>query len=141
MLRGEPIFLHIGVFILLEGGTIGGVIDRLLKKGWISRVTSTKDRRSRELALRVGRRVSGVRLGDPKSRWGSCSPEGGLSYSWRLILAPPFVLDYVVAHEVAHLVELNHGRRFWRLVAELVGDIDAPRAWLRANGTRLLRHG
>ena len=51
------------------------------------------DRRSRELALRVGRRVSGVRLGDPKSRWGSCSPEGGLSYSWRLILAPPFVLD------------------------------------------------
>jgi predicted metal-dependent hydrolase len=97
--------------------------------------------RSRELASRIGRRVTGIRLGDPKSRWGSCSPDGGLAYSWRLILAPPDVLDYVVAHEVAHLQELNHGRRFWRLVGELVPDVDGPRAWLRRNGTRLLRYG
>jgi hypothetical protein len=98
-------------------------------------------RRSRELAERIGHQIRGVRLGDPRSRWGSCSPDGRLAYSWRLVLAPPFVLDYVVAHEVAHLVHLNHGKRFWRLVSLLVGDIDTPRLWLNRHGPRLLRHG
>ncbi|MGQ0662379.1 MAG: M48 family metallopeptidase [Pseudomonadota bacterium] len=97
--------------------------------------------RSRAFAERLGRTVRRVRLGDPKSRWGSCSATGGLAYSWRLVLAPPWVMDYVVAHEVAHLVEPNHGMRFWRLVGEFVADIDAPRAWLRRHGPRLLRHG
>jgi predicted metal-dependent hydrolase len=97
--------------------------------------------RSRELAHRIDRRIASVRLRDPKSRWGSCAPNGSLAYSWRLILAPPFVLDYVVAHEVAHLVHPDHGPRFWKLVAELCGDTAAPRAWLNQNGPRLLRYG
>ena len=97
--------------------------------------------RSRDYAARVDRPVASIRLGDPKSRWGSCSPDGAIAYSWRLILAPPDVLDYVVAHEVAHLIELNHGRKFWRLVGELVGDVTGPRDWLRRNGTQLLRYG
>lgn len=92
-------------------------------------------------AARVERRVKHVRLRDPKSRWGSCAADGGLSFSWRLVLAPAAVLDYVVAHEVAHLVHANHGTRFWRLVTELAGDAEAPRAWLRAHGARLLRYG
>lgn len=97
--------------------------------------------RSRALAARIGKSVTSVRLGDPRSRWGSCSSDGGLAYSWRLILAPPFVLDYVVAHEVAHLAHPNHGPRFWRQAAELCGDTDTPRAWLNRHGPRLLRFG
>jgi predicted metal-dependent hydrolase len=97
--------------------------------------------RSQVQAARIGRTVASVRLGDPRSRWGSCSAKARLAYSWRLVLAPPGVLDYVVAHEVAHLCELNHSRRFWRLVASLVGDVDGPRRWLAQNGAALLRIG
>jgi predicted metal-dependent hydrolase len=97
--------------------------------------------RSRVYAERVGRAIAGVRIGDPKSRWGSCSARGGLAYSWRLVLAPPDVMDYVVAHEVAHLVEHNHGRRFWTLVDNLTSASHAARSWLRRNGNTLLRYG
>ncbi len=97
--------------------------------------------RTHRLAARLGQRVATLRLTDPAGRWGSCSAEAGIAFSWRLILAPPPVMDYVVAHEVAHLVELNHGRRFWRLVEELAGDSRAPRAWLRRHGAQLLRYG
>ena len=97
--------------------------------------------RTRVFAERIGRRVSAIRLGDPRSRWGSCSAAAAIAYSWRLVLAPRSVVDYVVAHEVAHLAELNHGRPFWRLVGTLAGEIDGPRSWLKANGTRLLRYG
>ncbi len=85
-----------------------------------------------------------VAIGDPRSQWGGCSAKGRLSFSWRLLLAPEPVLDYVVAHEVAHLKERNHGRRFWALTARLaaeVGVVDEARAWLRRNGARLHRYG
>ena len=78
---------------------------------------------------------------DTVSRWGSCTARGDLAFSWRLILAPEAVLDYVAAHEVAHLKHLNHGPRFWALVAHLTAEVDGPRRWLKANGTRLLRYG
>lgn len=97
--------------------------------------------RSRALAASIGRQVARVRISDPKSRWGSCSSRGGLSYSWRLILAPPDVLGYVVAHEVAHLVEHNHGRRFWALVDSLAPGAQAARTWLLRYGNTLLRYG
>ncbi|MDE3115492.1 MAG: M48 family metallopeptidase, partial [Pseudomonadota bacterium] len=77
---------------------------------------------------------------DTSSRWGSCSSTRNLSFSWRLILAPPFVLEYVVAHEVAHLREMNHGPRFWRLVAELVGNVERPQEWLNENAALLHRY-
>ena len=97
--------------------------------------------RSRACAERIGRQVARVRIGDPKSRWGSCSAKGGLAYSWRLILAPPDVLDYVVAHEVAHLAEHNHGRRFWALVDSLTPAAQQAKLWLRRHGNTLLRYG
>ena len=78
---------------------------------------------------------------DQKSRWGSCSATGELSYSWRLILAPPHVLDYVAAHEVAHLKEMNHGPRFWRLVICHCLDAKQARNWLRTHGKELHRYG
>ena len=97
--------------------------------------------RAHLFARRIGQRVSRVSVRDPKGRWGSCSHRGRLSFSWRLILAPEWVLDYVIAHEVAHLVEMNHGRRFWRLVERLYPDSLRPREWLRRHGTRLHRFG
>ena len=77
---------------------------------------------------------------DQKSRWGSCSAGGDLSYSWRLILAPSRVLDYVAAHEVAHLKEMNHGPRFWRLVLAHCPGAASARDWLRKNGAELHRY-
>lgn len=77
-------------------------------------------------------------LRDPRSRWGSCSSNGDLMFSWRLIMAPPEVLDYVAAHEVAHLVEMNHSARFWALCKRLCPATDQHRRWMRANGADLL---
>ncbi len=97
--------------------------------------------RSRAKAAQIGARVAAVTVRDTRSRWGSCSATGRLSFSWRLILTPEAVLDYVVGHEVAHLREMNHSPRFWALCAQLTADVKAPRAWLKANGARLLRYG
>ena len=88
-------------------------------------------------SLSIGVRARAVRLRDQTSRWGSCSPEGHLSFSWRLIMAPPFVLDYLAAHEVAHLREMNHSRRFWRLCESLCPETAAARRWLSHNGPAL----
>jgi predicted metal-dependent hydrolase len=88
-------------------------------------------------AATIGATVSSLRIGDAKSRWGSCTRRGVLSFSWRLILAPPFVLDYLAAHEVAHLAEMNHGPAFWRLVARLDPKFETARAWLKTHGPGL----
>lgn len=97
--------------------------------------------RAEEKAGRLGVAVRHVAVRDTRSRWGSCGSNGRLSFSWRLILAPEPVLDYVVAHEVAHLREMNHSPAFWRLVAGLTPSPDAAKAWLKAHGARLLRYG
>lgn len=88
-------------------------------------------------AQRLGRQVTRLTLRDTRSRWGSCTSAGALMFSWRLILAPPGVLDYVAAHEVAHLVEMNHSARFWKLVDQLRPDWRVERKWLRAHGSGL----
>lgn len=90
-----------------------------------------------KLNVRVGR----LSIKDTKSRWGSCSAKGGLSFSWRLIMAPPDVLDYLAAHEVAHRVEMNHSARFWRLVAGACPGWQAAESWLTAHGAGLHRYG
>lgn len=82
-----------------------------------------------------------IRLKDTKSRWGSCAPGGTLAFSWRLILAPDWVLDYVVAHEVAHLREMNHSPRFWALVEQRSAHRHAATEWLRRHGAALQRMG
>lgn len=92
-------------------------------------------------AARLGVTVSRVQIKDTRSRWGSCSATGAIAFSWRLILAPPHVLDYLAAHEVAHRREMNHGPAFWRIVRELDPGMDAAEAWLRANGPALHRYG
>jgi predicted metal-dependent hydrolase len=82
-----------------------------------------------------------ITVRDTKSRWGSCSAAGALNFSWRLIMAPPFVLDYLAAHEVAHLRELNHSHRFWKLTHQLCPRTDEAEAWLKTYGSALHRIG
>ena len=96
---------------------------------------------SRKFAAALGVSVRRVTVRDQSSRWGSCSTSGLLSYSWRLILAPGFVLDYLAAHEVAHLVEMNHSARFWRLVRRICPDHERAKVWLDVHGSDLHRYG
>lgn len=101
-----------------------------------------------DLKLRVGSHAARLDLNpkritvrDQSTRWGSCSSTGTLSFSWRLVLAPPFVLDYLAAHEVAHLAEMNHGRRFWALVARTMPRYEEARDWLKRHGASLHAYG
>ncbi len=86
-------------------------------------------------------RPKGVAVRDTVSRWGSCSSEGRLSFSWRLILAPPHVLDYLAAHEATHMVHLNHSPKFWTLLRKICPETDRAEAWLKAHGSSLHRYG
>ncbi|MBL4691914.1 MAG: M48 family metallopeptidase, partial [Magnetovibrio sp.] len=92
---------------------------------------------ARSIDLDVGR----ITVRDTRSRWGSCTVSGQLNFSWRLVLAPDFVLDYVVAHEVAHLMHKNHGKAFWDLTKRLTERTDEAKAWLNAHGRNLHRYG
>lgn len=92
-------------------------------------------------AAALGVQLGAIRVKDTRSRWGSCAPDGTMAFSWRLVMAPDWVTDYVVAHEVAHLRELNHSPRFWALVDSLSPNRDAAVEWLRAEGPALLRVG
>ncbi|GKY86144.1 M48 family metallopeptidase [Sinisalibacter aestuarii] len=91
-------------------------------------------------AAALGRAHGRITLRDTRSRWGSCSSKGDLMYSWRLIMAPAEVLDYVAAHEVAHLAEMNHSPAFWAVVGDLFPGYEAPRRWLHENAPRLHRY-
>ena len=98
-------------------------------------------RRAHRVAAQIGRTVARVSVRDTRSRWGSCSGQGNLSFNWRLIFAPEPVVAYVVAHEVAHLVEMNHGPRFWRLVESLSPGSAAQRTWLKRHRGHLFAYG
>jgi predicted metal-dependent hydrolase len=89
-------------------------------------------------AATVGRAPGKLTLRDPRSRWGSCSAKGDLMFSFRLIMMPPEVLDYVAAHEVAHLIEMNHGPAFWTLCHRLCPTTDTHRRWLKDHGAETL---
>jgi predicted metal-dependent hydrolase len=112
---------------------VGPRVAGFLKEAARAACVAATERHARALGAQPGR----ISLRDPRGRWGSCTSSGDLMYSWRLVLAPAAVLDYVVAHEVAHLTEMNHSPRFWAAVRELCPGFDAPRAWLRRNGPAL----
>lgn len=92
-------------------------------------------------AAKIGRPIKSITIRDTKSRWGSCTYDGGMNFSWRLILAPDFVSSYVAAHEVAHLIERNHSPAFWSWVTKIYGPHEQARAWLKAYGAELHRYG
>ena len=92
-------------------------------------------------AKRLGLTPRRIVIRDTVSRWGSCSSTGGLNFSWRLILAPPFVLDYLAAHEVAHIRHMNHSPHYWKLLRRAFPETDRAEAWLRTHGANLHRFG
>lgn len=110
-------------------------IEAALREAARARLLNRARRRAEELGVAFSR----ISIRDTRSRWGSCSSGGALSFSWRLVMAPDDVLDYVAAHEVAHLVEMNHSARFWALVTRLRPDWRVQRDWLREHGPDLHR--
>ena len=126
--------------ILAVSGETGHVTRRVtehLKKEALKDLGLAVDRHT--AALGIPARKIAVR--DTTSRWGSCSAKGHLSFSWRLIMAPPLVLDYLAAHEVAHLKEMNHSHRFWALTHKLCPATLEAEAWLKRHGAGLHRYG
>ncbi|HEX8642227.1 MAG TPA: SprT family zinc-dependent metalloprotease [Allosphingosinicella sp.] len=126
---------------LLAGGPAEALERRVLR--WLkARARTLLEAETRALAATIGVEVKRVAVGDPVSRWGSCSGDGAIRYSWRLIMAPDFVRKATIAHEVAHLVHMNHGPEFHALVEDLLGQDPKPaRLWLRREGAGLHRIG
>ena len=118
----------------LPAGQEGPRMAALLKQMARERLAE----RAMHHAGRLGRAFGRITLRDTRSRWGSCSSKGDLMFSWRLIMAPPEVLDYVAVHEVAHLVEMNHSPAFWATCERLCIDYETPRQWLRERGAEIL---
>ena len=124
------------LLVRANDASTGPRIERFLKK----RAQQELDILSREKAASIGQSVNKVTVRDPKTRWGSCTSEGSLSYSWRLILAPYEAMDYVVAHEVAHLVHMDHSKSFWALCIELSENYKAGHGWMKQHGQELRRY-
>ena len=143
-------FRDISVQLVQGTGRVVSLKDNLLQipgnpdvagrklQGWLkaqARIELTAA--SQHYAVKLGKPFASIALRDTRSRWGSCSATGALMYSWRLILAPASVLDYVAAHEVAHLKMMNHSAEFWDEVAKLKPEYKKDRDWLRKNGPAL----
>ncbi|MBA3939702.1 MAG: metal-dependent hydrolase [Sphingopyxis sp.] len=139
-LPSAPRAVRLDEDVLRVGGpaeTVGRRVERWLKGEALALMESE----SRAIAARAGLSVGRVGVGDPRSRWGSCTHDGDLRYSWRLVMAPDHVRRATVAHEVAHLRHMDHGPAFHALVDELHdGDVAAARGWLRREGRGLHRY-
>ncbi|MFC3230877.1 M48 family metallopeptidase [Marinibaculum pumilum] len=148
--RGEPVRIRHdpalrGTVLLGDGElVVGGAAEFVPRRlsDWLrGQARAELSRIAMDLAAGIDRRPRRVAVRELHSRWGSCAPNGNLSFAWRLILAPPEVLTYVAAHEVAHLRHANHGPAFWALVREMMPATDVARRWLRENGSRLFAYG
>ncbi|MDM9621164.1 M48 family metallopeptidase [Rhizobium sp. S96] len=112
---------------------LGRRISTFLKK----EARADLERLARFHAQSIGATIASISMKDTRSRWGSCSFEGNLSFSWRIVMAPPSVIDYLAAHEVAHLKEMNHGPHFWALCKKLCPHMDESKSWLKRHGSQL----
>jgi len=148
--RGQDITLrhdpaHRGRGILADGVlTVGGAPDHFPRRvrDWLKQeARRTIADGVRVKSVQAGLRAGRITVRDQVTRWGSCAANGNLAFNWRLICADPYVLDYVVAHEVAHLRHMDHSAAFWALTATLAEDMAGGRAWLRRHGAGLHRIG
>jgi len=148
--RGKPLLIrHFPLAgpnpVLMDGvlhipGDVTGLAPRV--EDWLrGQALDALTQVTMQMAAAIGRAPPPVAVRDPKTRWGSCSAKGRLSFSWRLIMAPPTVLDYVAAHEVAHLLHLNHGAKFKAALAGLAENKDEAQEWLAQEGSGLHRYG
>jgi predicted metal-dependent hydrolase len=137
--RGRPRIDHLKREVIVpspDAQSLPGRARRLL----IREAREELEAATHYYADKLGRRVSKVSVRDQSSRWGSCITRGGegqISYSWRLISAPPFVLEYVCAHECAHMIEANHSANFWAVCARISDDVKPAKKWLNKNGALL----
>lgn len=127
-LNGEPVLMVSGA-----PEHTGRRLSDFLKK----EAKRDLDELSHYHARQSGRKIASISFKDTKSRWGSCSHDGHLCFSWRIVMAPPFVIDYLAAHEVAHLSEMNHGPKFWALCEKLCPGTKEAKSWLKRNGSGL----
>ncbi|MCC0063019.1 MAG: M48 family metallopeptidase [Defluviimonas sp.] len=130
-----PVLSADAIHLPQDPARVGARLQAYLKLVARQRLQAACERHAGQL----GRRFRRITLRDTRSRWGSCTAQGDLMFSWRLVMAPAEVLDYVAAHEVAHLAEMNHSPAFWAVVARLVPDYERHRRWLRSHGAALHR--
>ncbi len=132
--------------VWIEGGEIHVAgrpehLARRLKDWLVGEARRRISERVRSMAAKLEVRPGRVSMRDTRSRWGSCSANGSISFCWRLVMMPESVIDYVVAHEVSHLRFMDHGPKFWKAVGGLTDDAETSRAWLNSHGERLHRYG
>lgn len=139
--RSREVAFKEGLRVHVEGGLDAEAKEEVVRGlvlDWLrQRALEDAERWASSHRERLGVRPSRIRIGNQKTLWGSCSPKNVVSLNWRLIAAPPPVFEYVVVHELCHLVERNHGPRFWALVAEVLPEFEERRAWLKRRGIGL----
>jgi hypothetical protein len=123
---------------------LGGRPEHLARRlgDWLRKEAKAEIQpRALAMAVALDRKIGRITVRDTKSRWGSCAPNGNLSFCWRLIMTPEWVLDYVIAHEVSHLRHMDHSPAFWQTVASFDVQVEAARAWLNNEAEQLQRYG
>jgi predicted metal-dependent hydrolase len=128
---GEYLRKEMGEFLL--GADLSSRAGDLFRTWYRARAREILEDRVAHFALQMGLACRSVRITDAKERWGSCNAAGSLNFAWRLVMAPPPVIDYVIVHELSHLAEMNHSPRFWGRVGRILPDYAARRKWLREN--------
>ncbi len=128
---GEYLRKENGNFLL--GCDLSSRAEGLFRTWYRARAREILEDRVTHFALQMGLACRSLRITDAKERWGSCSAAGSLNFAWRLVMAPPRVIDYVIVHELTHLVEMNHSRRFWERLGSILPDYRQRRRWLKEN--------
>ncbi len=150
---GDEIALDITIDENLKRTTLKQYDDVLVVKTYMGDPTSRIKTHLKKIAKagladmasdkadQIGKTITTVSVRDTKSRWGSCSQDGSISFSWRLMFAPYYAIDYVVAHEVAHMIHMDHSKAFWNVCEQLSSDYAKGKKWMKAHGNELMRYG
>lgn len=136
-LKKPVVKLYQGKFMVNTPTWDEEVIKKAMESWYRSKAREQIEKRLKFYQPKVGVKPAQVMIKDQKKRWGSCSSKGNLNFNWRLVMAPSPVLDYIIVHELCHLVHLNHSREFWNLVSAILPDYENRKDWLRKNGVRL----